>query len=87
VYFEQGLIGVSLFVLLCLSACVALLSRMQRADQSAPMFLASLMAVLSVGLFDSLLDFTRINVLIFLLLWLSLMRTQVGGPGPARSAR
>ena len=87
VYFEQGLIGVSLFVLLCLSACVALLSRMQRADQSAPMFLASLMAVLSVGLFDSLLDFTRINVLIFLLLWLSLMRTQVGGPCPARSAR
>ena len=79
VFFEQGLIGVTLFALLCLFACVALLSRMQRADQSAPMLLATLMAVLAVGLFDSLLDFTRMNVLIFLLWWLSLMRTKAGG--------
>jgi hypothetical protein len=49
------------------------------------MLLATLMAVLAVGLFDSLLDFTRINVLIFLLLWLSLMRTKAGGSN--RSAR
>ena len=85
VFFEQGLIGLTLFVLLWVFALVALLSRMQRADQSAPMLLATLLGVLSVGLFDSLLDFTRINVLIFLLLWLSLMRTRAGSS--ARSTR
>lgn len=85
VFFEQGLIGLTLFVLLWVLALVALLSRMQRGDQSAPMLLGALMAVLAVGLFDSLLDFTRINVLVFLLLWLSLMRTRTGGS--VRSAR
>jgi hypothetical protein len=85
VFFEQGLIGLTLFVLLWVFALVALLSRMQRADRSAPMLLATLLGVLSVGLFDSLLDFTRINVLIFLLLWLSLMRTRAGSS--ARSTR
>ena len=49
------------------------------------LLLGALMAVLAVGLFDSLLDFTRINVLVFLLLWLSLMRTRTGGS--VRSAR
>ena len=39
------------------------------------MLLAALLGVVAVGLFDSLIDFYRINVLVLLLLWLSLMRT------------
>lgn len=80
VYFEQGAIGLILFSLLGLAAALALLDRMRRGDDSAPMLLAALTGVVAVGLFDSLIDFTRIAVLVFLLLWLSLMRTR---PAPA----
>lgn len=75
VYFEQGLIGLVLFCLLGMAAVLTLLERMRRGDESAPMLLAALLGVVAVGLFDSLIDFTRINVLVYLLLWLSLMRT------------
>ncbi len=84
VYFEQGLIGVVLFSLLGMAAVVTLLDRIRRGDESAPMLLAALLGVVAVGLFDSLIDFTRINVLVYLLLWLSLMRTV---PTKASTAR
>lgn len=76
VYFEQGVIGLALFLLLGVAAVSSLLKRMNRGDNLAPALLAVLAGVCAVGLFDSLLDFTRINVLVFLLLWLSLMRSR-----------
>ncbi len=75
VYYEQGLIGVSLFSILLLAAMVALRDKMRRGDELAPLLLAAVVAACAVGLFDSLLDFARIECLIFLLLWLSLMRS------------
>ncbi|MBB5018321.1 hypothetical protein HNQ59_001609 [Chitinivorax tropicus] len=75
VYFEQGLIGVLIFSTLILAALVALRDKMRRGDELAPLLMAAIIAACAVGLFDSLLDFTRIECLVFLLLWLSLMRS------------
>ena len=73
VYFEQGLCGVVLYCLLLLSALVGLIRKLAHGNQQAPLFIAAIVGICAVGLFDSLLDFTRIACLIFLLLWLSIM--------------
>ena len=73
VYFEQGGCGVLLYCLLLLSAIVGLLRKIAQGNHLAPLFVAAILSVCAVGLFDSLLDFTRIACLIFLLLWLSMM--------------
>ena len=52
---------------------VGLLRKIAQGNQTAPLFVAAILSVCAVGLFDSLLDFTRIACLIFLLLWLSMM--------------
>jgi hypothetical protein len=87
VYYEQGVTGVVLFTGLLLAALVALRDRASRGDELASLLGASLVAICAVGLFDSLLDFPRIECLIFMILWLSLMRTENRPVKPSRPTR
>jgi hypothetical protein len=86
VLYEQGVFGLASFTLLLLAAGAALIDKARRGDGSAPLLLAALAGVVAVGLFDSLLDFPRIEWLIFLLLLLSLLRRDHFSTAP-RSAR
>jgi hypothetical protein len=67
---EQGWLGVSLFVLCLVIAVLRLLamSAVQARAVAAPAFLAALGGVVTVGMFDSLLDVPRDATFIYLLL-------------------
>ena len=76
-YFEQGLCGSILYSLLLLSAVVCLANKAARGNREAPPFIAAIAGICAVGLFDSLLDFTPIACLVFILLWLSMMNARL----------
>jgi len=65
-YFETGLWGAAVFVLLLSVVATRLMWRAWRGDPVAPLFLASLVAVLTVGVFSSLFDDARLGVLLWL---------------------
>ncbi|NNM82135.1 MAG: hypothetical protein HKL98_05995 [Burkholderiales bacterium] len=66
VFFDQGWFGLLSFGLLCLYALARLLSGSSGAIAMAQF--ASLFSLLVVGIFDSVLDFPRIALLVYLLL-------------------
>lgn len=72
VYVEQGLFGLVSLVLALLVATVHLLRMPTRQHPLAPVLLASLAGVTTVGLVDSLLDMPRITLMIVIVLWLGL---------------
>jgi len=76
VYVEQGLFGLATLVLALLVAAAHLLRAPTRLHPLAPVLLASLAGVTTVGLVDSLLDMPRITLMIVLVLWLGLSLRQ-----------
>ncbi len=80
---EQGVFGMLMVSLACLTALWRLGLGRARNEEAAPALLAALAGFLSVGLFDSLLDVPRDSVFFYLLLSIALaMRAQ-----PPRAAR
>ncbi|HOY02561.1 MAG TPA: hypothetical protein PLV36_13810, partial [Zoogloea sp.] len=75
-YVEQGLFGLATLVLALLAAAAHLLRAPTRLHPLAPVLLASLAGITTVGLVDSLLDMPRITLMIMLVLWLSLSLRQ-----------
>ncbi len=73
-FFEQGLLGICAFSGLLFSAIARLARKTGTGDPNAIQLLASLLGLLTVGLFDSVLDFPRLSLLVYLLLYLSLLR-------------
>ncbi len=74
VYFDQGLFGLIVFILLYLDALILLLKKAQRGELFSATLLASLLGFFMVGLFDSILDFPRLSLLYYLLLYIALLR-------------
>ncbi len=72
VLFDQGVLGLGLFVLLLLAAFWRLTLGRARHAPLAPALAASLAGFIVVGLFDSLLDVPRVAQLFYLLLMISL---------------
>jgi len=75
-YVEQGLLGLAALLLALLVAVVHLLRLPTRLHPLAPILLAALVGVATVGLVDSLLDMPRITLMIMLVLWLALSLRQ-----------
>ena len=72
-YFEQGVIGVFLFVLLVMYALLVLVRRYQEKIFPAAALAAALTGFLFLGTVDSLFDFPRMTMLFFLLIgWVTL---------------
>ncbi len=71
--FDQGLFGLEAFGLLSLYALLALMRRAVHGDFLAAALLASLLSFFAVGLFDSILDFPRLSLLFYLMLFSSLL--------------
>lgn len=73
IYFDQGLFGLAAFGMIFVYACMRLLlGAVKGEDLSAALFSAFL-GLFAVGLFDSVLDFPRISLLVYLLLFTALM--------------
>lgn len=67
VIFEQGLLGVTAWLLLIGVAMMSLFRQMRQGDTVALALLASMLGMLVVGLFDSVLDVPRLNFLLLLI--------------------
>ena len=78
--FDQGIIGLLLFALLCCDAFFRLITGVARGHPFAPFLAAALAGFLLVGLFDSLLDVPRLAFLSYLLLMASLALPKVAPP-------
>ena len=74
---EQGVVGLTTFVLLLGYALASLLSRRSRELTLAPFIAASLTGALLVGLVSSIVDVPRVA---FLLFFLSFLSIQLGEP-------
>ena len=74
---EQGIVGLTTFVLLLGYALASLLSRQGRESRLAPFLAASLTGALLVGLVSSIVDVPRVA---FLLFFLSFLSIQLGEP-------
>jgi hypothetical protein len=68
VYFDQGWFGLVIFTTLLLYVLIRLLKCAVAGQALAGIFLASVAAFLTVGLFDSLIDVPRIATLFYLML-------------------
>jgi hypothetical protein len=68
VLFEQGIVGLAIFVLMILAALMRSLVGPRAHHPFAPGIVAAIVGFLVVGLFDSLLDVPRVAFLFFLLL-------------------
>ena len=66
--FEQGVCGLAGFAGLVLCALAALARRLRAGDPFAPALAAALAAFLALSLVDSVFDFPRISLMVFLLL-------------------
>jgi hypothetical protein len=66
--FEQGLAGLATFAGLVACAALALWRRLRAGDPYAPALAAALAAFVTLSLLDSLFDFPRIGLVVFLLL-------------------
>ena len=71
-YFEQGFLGLGLFILMNGVAVYLLCACLMRGQDFAVPILSSLAGFLVVGFFGSLLDNPRIGLLYFLILFLAL---------------
>lgn len=87
-YVEGGILGVVALLAVFLTALGRLMVRMRLAGLLAAVPFAALLAFLTVGLFDSLLDVPRLTVWIMVVLWLALVlrRHTFGGPPSPVSA-
>ncbi len=85
VFFDQGWFGLLSFGLLCLYALAKLLSDASGAISMAQF--ASLFSLLVVGIFDSVLDFPRIALLVYLLLFAAMIEPSVLGDALHRGSR
>jgi hypothetical protein len=74
VYFDQGLLGMAAFGLLVASALLQLVAKGMHGELFAATLLSSLMGFMMVGLFDSILDFPRLSLLFYLLLFAGVLR-------------
>ena len=74
VYFDQGLFGLAAFGLLLASALLRLVVKSLHGDLFAATLLSSLMGFMMVGLFDSILDFPRLSLMFYLLLFAAILR-------------
>ncbi|HTD04325.1 O-antigen ligase family protein [Undibacterium sp.] len=79
VYFEQGWLGLSIFIGLLLYVGVSLLARYREKVFPFPPVAAALTAFLTVGIVDSLFDFPRMSLMFYLLVACVLLRPQAGG--------
>ena len=88
VLFEQGWVGLIIFVMLVVYALARAFKRAWHNDAFGVALFASLTAFLVVGLVDSLIDETRISYLFFLLIGVALLVTppRRHGPGAASLA-
>jgi O-antigen ligase len=78
IYFEQGLLGLSLFGALVVGVFLTLAKRYRETDFPAPVIAAALVAFLTVGVIDSLFDSPRMALLFYLLvLWTLLQPRRV----------
>lgn len=66
--FEQGLVGLAAFGALLLAAGAALARRLRARDAHAPVLAAALAAFLALSPFDSVFDFPRLALLVYLIL-------------------
>jgi hypothetical protein len=66
-YFEQGLVGVSLFAALILASVINLLRRYREKDFPSALLAAAIIAYLTVGVVDSLFDSPRMALLFYCL--------------------
>jgi ABC-type proline/glycine betaine transport system permease subunit len=84
--FDQGLLGLSAFLLLLLAVVVRMLAH---ADEwpMAPFFLASLAGFVAVGLFDSLVDVPRLAILYYLVCFALLVVSPAGFEARRRGRR
>ncbi len=73
VYFEQGFLGLGLFILMNGLAIYLLCSQLVRGQDFAIPVLSSLAGFLVVGFFGSIVDNPRIALLYFLILFLALL--------------
>ncbi|MES2103843.1 MAG: hypothetical protein V4634_07465 [Pseudomonadota bacterium] len=76
VYFEQGWLGLLIFVGLLLCVGISLLKRYRENIFPFPPVAAALTAFLTVGVVDSLFDFPRMSLLFYLLVACALLRPQ-----------
>lgn len=70
--FEQGALGLAAFAGLMLCAMAALRRRLRAGDRFVPVLAAALAAFLPLSLLDSLFDFPRISLLVYLILLFTL---------------
>ncbi|HEX9171595.1 MAG TPA: hypothetical protein VF861_02950, partial [Telluria sp.] len=70
--FEQGLLGVAAFAALVLCALAALRRRLRAGERHAPVLAAALAAFLALSLLNSVFDFPRISLLVYLILFQAL---------------
>ncbi len=73
-YFDQGLFGLVSFMLLFIYALARQARIALGGDMLAATKFASLAGFLMVGLFDSILDFPRLSLLFYLMLFIALLR-------------
>jgi hypothetical protein len=66
--FEQGALGLAGFTALIMCAMAALWRRLRAGDPFAPVLAAALAAFLALSLLNSLFDFPRISLLVYLIL-------------------
>jgi hypothetical protein len=71
--FEQGALGLATFAGVMLCAMAALWRRLRAGDRFAPVLAAALAAFLPLSLLDSLFDFPRISMIVYLMLLCALI--------------
>ena len=71
--FDQGIFGLACFALLLLYALARQARTALRGDLLSAARFASLLGFLMVGLFDSILDFPRLSLLFYLMLFIALL--------------
>ena len=72
-YFDQGMLGLTAFLLLVIHALARQAGLALSGDMLAATRLSALLGFLMVGLFDSILDFPRLSLLFYLMLFSSLL--------------
>jgi hypothetical protein len=79
ILFDQGWIGVLAFSALIAYLCAGLIRRLLRADPISTGMLAAFAGILTIGLFDSVLDAPRIALLFYFTLLLALRHLSESG--------
>jgi hypothetical protein len=74
VLFEEGWVGLGIFVVLPVYLFCILLKRIRAGDRLALLLMASLVGFLAVGLADSVFDEPRMALLFFFMVWLSMIK-------------